>query len=697
MVRHGHSDVLISVSELVDLTNSKLKAKSVMSSCGRSSLSVKPISWINHPDKLDGRKILIEYNSIPKQTKSKYNLPSTKDLIDLIKQDKVLAAEDEKQKQKDLKAAQLSAILENAVTNTFHQYCSQYNAMFPGKREKTIELAKIHALIQCCIDLRGSYNNNELHAAYLSAKGVKITLKSAEKFRQKIKDFAANGIRIVHKCTGTPRAHLVKLTLWHIARIEKYYANANKYTNKIIHELLTADCIEAGKTRVSVETVAKYVAKPEVRNRLSAYRDKAYYRNNVQPSSRRKDPAHAGDLYYADGTPLQIFCWDKAEKEKIRLNLFVVMDVKSKMIMGYDLALSEDRHNWFGAFKMAFSKEMLLPHTLMHDNASATKTAEFLTLKDELLLKGCRLAPTAKGDPKQKADVERWFETFQTGFQRMIDGFTGEGVRTKRDNGRIDIEHLAHLHKRDNLYSYDDMRTIVDALVLVYNNKGDEKRKSPGKIFSESERPNTTSINHADLAMLFWMNKTLKVQKSEIEMTVRHNDYFYEVYNHELGLKLDGTKVKVYYDEKDLSTVHVFSLSGQYLCECRQKIGFYKAPVNQTDADVIQIIKQSKHNQSKLNVAKRISEQIANEGFEGDIDEMLKTANPLKVALKGVLNDAETQQQLKWIKNYNGTGDVHAYEPAAIEAIPQRKKQTAQERHSKANIIPATLEKVGKI
>lgn len=693
----GYKDISLSVDELIDLSGNVLKANNIRHYCIKANANPNAKSWLNEPDPNDGRKVLISYKSIPKQTIEKYNLPDVKKLIEQYKHDKAIDKACEIQQRIEFRHEKLENMLNIAANEEYTKYCPKYNKLITHKKEnvkkaKVIELAKIHAVLQCCIDLKADYKIAELHEAYLNTN-IKHSLKSVEKFRQKLLAGERNGINIIHKYAGKAREYLVKMSDWHIGTVEKYYSNPNKYTAKIIHALLTADCQREGKKEVSFDTVAKYISTPEVKNRLSVYRDKAYYRRVVAPSTRRLAPDFAGDLYYADGSPLQIPCWNADQTKQIRLNLFVVMDVKSKKIVGFDLAESEDKHNWLTAFKMAFSAQNILPAELMYDNASATKTSEFKALKDALAVKGCALNPTTKGEPKQKADVERWFNTFQSGYQRLIDGFLGEGIRTKRDNGRIDVEHLTHLQKINGAHTKGQITEIATHLIAMYNAGAGTKKPAPNAVFAESEKPNVQTATAVDIAFLFWTYRELKVSNSEVRITIRHTEYYYEIYEHATALKIDGTKVRVYYDAADPSTVQLFDLNGEPICECRQKIQFKKAKANQTPDDVRQIIKQSKHNEAKKTVAKQLSQAVAAKAMIGHEESFLQSTNPYEVYLKDALNDAETHALINQVENNNGVKFKNNYQPVTpvTPGTTVNKQKSLQEKHAKKNIVPATL------
>jgi len=703
MNRKGIKEVILSVSELVDLSDKKLSPKSIAANCSRANTSTNPTSWINEPDPNDGRKLLIRYSTIPQQTINKYNLPDVQALIDRIKADAYEDQQAIEQQEIEFREDTLKRCIKEASTVEYVKYCPQYSKLFNGlkeqaKKDKIILMAKTHAVLQCCVELKGGrgalgYKIGELHEAYLKTPGIKISLKNAEKFRQKLVEAEKSGLNIIHKCTGSPREHLVKLTQWHKAKIELYYKDPKQYTVKQVSEMVFAECLAAKQITVTESSIAKYLQKAEIKNRLSVYRNPSFFKRTVKPHTRRVDPDYAGDLYYADGSPIQVFCWNKQKTAQIRLNLFVVMDVKSKKIVGFDFSESEDRFNWFSAFKMAFNKEGVLPYQLMTDQGSVTKTAEYAALQKELEVRGCKLNTTKKGEGQQKSDIERWFNTFQ-GYQRMIDGFIGEGIRSKRENGRIDADFLKAVKKEKDLYTYESMVTIITELIGIYNQKTENTRRSPNQVFSECEKPNATKVTSADIAVLFWLHKTIRVKTSEVKFDIRKQTYIYDVFNHEIGLKINNTDVKVYYDEHDPSTVHLFTMQGAYICECRQKTLIKKALVSQSEADVMNIIKQGHHNDSMVNTAKKLTQNVINKGLQVD-EGLLTTLDPFTVQ-KDLYNDAESKYNLDYIYNEKGIDNrqVATYQPVDSNKLIKSKltKQTVQERHAKKNIVPATLE-----
>jgi hypothetical protein len=690
MQRFGYKDALASLEDLLDFNHLiENEKENIRVHRNRN----KGIYWVKEP-----KTGLYIWSTIPERFIKKYNLPNVEKVIDLCKLQQSLEIENTKNLEIQNAEIEIRNALRYAFESDFSKFCPKYHTHYPNNPDKVIELAKLHSVYNCCLILRKVHTIALTYGGYMQTLGSNAPIKTEFKFGRKLKEQALNGICLVHKSAKKPRKYLVKLTDWHIAKIEFYYSHGAQYTHEQIHDLLTHDSKLNKKEIVSFHTVSKYLSKIEVKNRLSIYRNPEYWKKEIKPFTRREKPNYAFDLWYADGSPIQITSWNKNHTKVTRLNLFIVIDVKSLKIVGFDVSEQEDRYNWFAALKMAVSLSQAAPFELMYDNASATKTNEFKTIKNDFLIRGTQFSNTTKAEPQQKADVERTIQTLQS-FMRMIDGFIGEGIRSKRENGRIDAEHLSKIAKKNGFYSYESMVLIITDLISIYNSKQKRGRRSPNQIFTDSEKPNAVKLNAADIAMLFWHHKILKVRRSEITFEIRKNPYYYNIYNHELALQLDGTEVKVYYDENDLSKIHIFKLNNEYLGEIKQKVKIVSAKANQTENDVLEIIKQTKHHENKAKVAKQITKSIIEKGMMDDEEGFLQQSNPYIIA-KADLNDAESKAMINYVYENAGLdlSKVEDYKPFEVENIisKQVSKSSLEQRHSKKHLKPATLEIVSK-
>lgn len=611
----------------------------------------------------------IDFDVIPLPTVSK--LQSKAEIIAQIDIEEKAAKFEAVEKANFFIDSQITEMFNDAIERDAVRYNPIYGKHYANKK-KVVAYGIEHAICVACVELNNhqpKFKIKDIHRVY-KALPYKWVITDYSRFTLAFKKWQVKGFTLVHPLTGKSanNANAVKMTDFTKARCEDYYKHPNQYTFEMIHKMVSIECGQNKVIPVSLTTIKTYLNKPEIKNRLSYFRNPQHYNRTVAPITRRHNIKQSADLYYGDGSPLQIFCWNKTQTERIRLNLFAVMDVASGKIVGMDLAESEDRFNVLAALKMAFDLEKIAPFEYKYDNASATKTEEYTALKDAMVLRGCLFTPTKKANPQEKSQIERFFNTFQTKYQRMIDGFIGEGIKSKRDNGRISADFLKKVQHKDNLYTYESACKIVAQLIGIYNADARRNKLSPNAMFAQSEKTRANKLDATDIALLFWKHKTIKVSKSEIVTTIRHNDYIFDVFNHETALKLAGNQVKMYYDENDLSNVHLFDLEGKYICECRQKIRVHEGEAGRTPENTLTLIKQSKHNASIVSHIKKQTISVKNKGVAsigGDAE--FKLLNPFDVA-KDELNGAETDMY-NYLIHQKGLDDDKAksYEPIYVD------------------------------
>jgi hypothetical protein len=462
--------------------------------------------------------------------------------------------------------------------------------LFTGKyylhnEEKRALAAKRYAILNKCNDLIQSqtYTIAEVFEAYKSFEVSTITHYNS--FLRKIKEFRTIGAT---SCTH--------------GRIgEKYEYKMNPYTNALVFQLL-CDPHQFSYSKITEwvnstlenvnntqNTSFQPISKSTIagiygcnRNEIDYFRvGKARFDVATRPYFPRIKALDAGSLVQMDGSPIQLHCWNhpskwntKEGKKLIRPNLFVLRDAFSGKITGFDMSESEDRYNIIESLKMHVNIHHHLPAELVHDNFSASKTDEFKAIKKALENKGTIVRAAKVGNAQDKGEVERFFGTFQSRFQRLVDGYLGEGIRSKRVNGRISDEFIEKHRKDNGYYGYDEMLKIIAELVAIYNNSIISKKygtKTPNMLYSESEKKHVKEVSNTDYIQMFWLNKTLKVNKSLLVNEIRGQKYYYEIWDNDLKLQLNGKSVRVYYDENDESEISVFSLEGEYICTCQEK------------------------------------------------------------------------------------------------------------------------------
>jgi hypothetical protein len=163
--------------------------------------------------------------------------------------------------------------------------------------------------------------------------------------------------------------------------------------------------------------------------------------------------------------------------------------------------------------------------------------------------------------------------------------------------------------------------------------------------------------------MMFWHYTLVTVRNQEIEITIQHNRYHYDISYHENILKINGTKVRVYYDRSQLEMVHVFDLKDNYLGEIRKKTKVWTAAANRDANEDLEIIKQSSHKNKLSRVIEDRANKVMNEGVElVGKDIMYESINP-RTAAKLLIQNTESEF---FINHYGQKKDID------FNSIPDR-------------------------
>jgi hypothetical protein len=569
------------------------------------------------------------------------------------------------------------------------------NSYYQNNPKKRVLAAKRYALLETCKELTESktYTIKEVFEVY---KGFEIaTIANYESFTRKLKEFRyKDAAPCTHGRIGKQYDYKVNpytnaLIIAHLSHPAQHsYNGIKKWVNLAINDFNDSHGTEF-KT-ISKSTIAQYAIK--YHNEISYYREgKKRFDTATRSYLPRISALNAGSLAQMDGSPIQVFCWNHPDKWKtdgkrqIRLNLFALRDAYSGKITGFDMSESEDRYNIIAAIKMMVNIQGHLPAELVHDNFSASKTDEFNAIKTQLEDRGVLVRAAKVGNAQDKGEVERFFGTYQSRFQRLIDGYLGEGIRSKRSNGRISEEFINKCTKENGLYGYDEMMKIIAELIAIYNNSPINENygdKTPNQLYAESEKPYVKQVDTLDYVRMFWLNKEITVRKSMIINEVRKSKRFYEIWDNEQKLQLNGHQVRIYYDENEASEIHVYTLEGEFVCTCKQHVQIHEARVDQQEGEGERIMKHVAHRDALYSTVenKAIERVRKAEQFTGEAFDLVMPTTREKVKL----NNAESQVLLNHFFDIKGINpkDIADREPV-IPSTPYHNRELTEKTKKK--------------
>lgn len=667
-----------------------LDANTIYSGCKRYRQG-KTKSWQNKKDATDARKVLIDLDTIPEATRTKYGIPTGKEYSEQRLQE--YEAEQERQKigrheaqerEKTILASNELQALRNAYNNDYIPFLPLYREYYennPRIEYYTQLSAKEHAFFLKMIEITGGKHRGDWGKAESCFKHYRLLTKELVFFRniQNLDSFRTV-LRDLRKCltvgksivnvigygkTGE-RPELQKYADFHKGLILYYVSHEKKYSYRLCVDLINQHCIDENQTLLNESYIKKVMANDnEFKTLVYSRRNGTKFLNEtILPHASRYPIEFPANLWMIDGTPMQFYCWNRNKAKIIRLSLFVILDAFSRKVVGFDIALNEDKFMVMNALKMAVKDEGHLPKEILSDNFSANKTDEIIYIKEQMLKMGVNWRLAKVGNPQDKSQVERFFGVFQSEECALYDDYLGEGITSRRDN-RPNTEFLAKATK--NLLSLEAMTNRIVTMVAKYNERVKRTRKSPLELY-KLPKPRAVEIDCFKTALMFWTRTKHTIRQGVVKITVNKVEHTFEIKSHKLKLQLQGKTVYVRYDADDLESVILFDLQNETaICECEKSIKVYvesDQPKDNLMKHTAKVKSYKKHIDTEI-------ETIYNNAFGGDF----QPYRPLDLA-KNQINEQESKDII----------EAHNFD-FGLKTDDVEPKQKPLERISKGKVV----------
>lgn len=518
-------------------------------------------------DAIDHRMRLVKYRSIPKQVFNKHSLPPIHSLFDLSN--------------KTIDEERINTLISQYMGYAYNKGYLKYQHHYFGiflDGDLIRSYARTHAVFHAIatlrdfnIDLKVIFNN------YSDLQFLQFETTSLKSFYRKFKEFVTHGYTIfLHRSLGLTKSGK-KVTEAHKKEIIRLYGLPDQLSSREIHKQVNLWAIKNGYDLISVSSLKKIVADPIVQNQCKPTRNgREWMQRHFDPFLIRKSPESNGELWELDGSRFQ-FPY-ASEKGIAFLWFFVVMDVHSRKIIGYSCGRSENHSLVIQSIVNAVKNTGYLPNEMLIDNGSCFSHEKFKQLEESMsFLAGTYVRRHLPKHAQDKAHVERFFSTFQTTVCKGKYGYMGEGIRSKREEGRPPREKTEEFMKRKNLRSEAEIRLLLDQLIEEYNDlKINEHRHAPDLAFQIAQlHPDAKWITENQYALLFWNSiKEYQVRNSCVLLSEgnRKAQFQYLIYDHDLRLSLNGTKVQVCYDKSDRSKIKLFDGHETFICDLKLHI-----------------------------------------------------------------------------------------------------------------------------
>ncbi|MEI7488315.1 MAG: DDE-type integrase/transposase/recombinase [Chryseobacterium sp.] len=639
----------------------------------------KSRSWINKKDETDARKVLIDIDSIPERTRKKYNIPNTVEYINQ-KIDREEAERKERiQRDKERRESKELTGLENAYKHRWHGYYSFYMEFFETRSPETRkELAKRHAQnlaywLEMVQITGGKWRQHgtltpayKYHCELMKELDIIASFESYNRFAVFLDNIRytlihKQGIEksIVHK--GINQVKYKSTSDFHKMVLLEILAHPKRYSYPKVTDLVNHVCEQNGYKTVSESWVKAQVsnANPEFRNLVMTTRaGEKHFKSSLQKHAVREQTTLPGDVWMIDGSPIQFWCWSKNRKKYTRLNLFVVVDVSSRKVVGFDISYSEDKYNIMNALQMAVSREKHLPSEIVSDHFSASKSEEIKHIKALFEEMGCRWRHHTVGNPQDKVYVERFYGVFQSVFCAIYDDYLGKGIGSRDPSGNPSPEFLKEAVKKEGYLGEDEMRQRISFLIGLYNQTPRKVIKAPNEAY-KLIKPNVSELDFAKTSLIFWKTTKNTVRNSMIKIKIKNKEYTFDIHGTHSKLALNGKTVRVRYDENLLDSIAVFDYhTDEFICECRASVKLVTAAINRTEEDDLNIYKHASENKKFVRDIENMKSEIRDKGLEEAGLQEITLPHPLELS-KNQINDQESMSMINYFAMVNNIEPVY--------------------------------------
>jgi transposase InsO family protein len=330
------------------------------------------------------------------------------------------------------------------------------------------------------------------------------------------------------------------------------------------------------QTQLSISTIKKIIGDPCFKNKNKGYRyGEEWMTNNFEPFKLRLEPENNGTLWQMDGSRLQIPYLGENNTPKF-LVLFVVMDVHSRRIIGFSFGKSENHKMVLEAISKAVEMTRYVPRELLRDNGKCFEHKNYKFLEEYLNFLGCYVRKHKVGLARDKAHVERFFSTLQTTVLNEIEGYIGEGVKSRREEGRPAKKVIQKYLNKGTLRTRTALEKLIPTLIEKYNNQVLSEKHAPNVRFKIAEKdPFSTDVSKHEFALMFWKHTTVQVKNSMILLTEgkhRNKRFQYIIHDKELRYRLNLTEVQVYYQKNDRHLIKLFDHNLNWITDLTREV-----------------------------------------------------------------------------------------------------------------------------
>ena len=300
----------------------------------------------------------------------------------------------------------------------------------------------------------------------------------------------------------------------------------------------------------------------------------------VRSFERDIDLLNVGDVFVADGNVLNFSIVEPRTGKTRRMLFIAIMDMRSRAIVGGAIAPTENTLNIMNAWRNSFLN-WGLPRAIYQDNGKAFKSRYFVSYKNKNLpdlaeefgglfarlgIEEHFATPyNAKAKP-----IERWFKTFNDGFERFLDCYTGASIADKPARYSRNEKFLQKLNSSTPLTLEEAQALMTNYIANFYHKQAHAGLggKTPLQMLKENPCPADRKIEAERLDYMLLKAEAVRVSKQGVKLQGLQ-------YWHDDLAMLVGQQVMIKYDLVDIGWVRVYTMQGKRVCTAYRTKGMH--------------------------------------------------------------------------------------------------------------------------
>lgn len=342
---------------------------------------------------------------------------------------------------------------------------------------------------------------------------------------------------------------------------------ANKYDFENLYKRYEFECRKNNRqTEVELSAVKAFLTNKEVKIYLKREHSGWAEYDKMLPHVFGERPDFSLTKGGYDG--FQVDFSSKIGKSQLMLTVVAVFDYMSEAITGVDIGLVEDglmvRNMYRNHLNLNGGRSYIEIESDRFSGNLAEETAQIFKQTCQYVTQPTPNDPQGKAPNPKARFVERLIQELNRCAQNFP-GWKGTNITSIDKNRKPNPDYRSGNY----LEGYTESKEQIITLINIYNCERLKKYSGKSRIqmFKENVNPEAPQIPAEFISLLLNQSTITTVRNGKIEIEVNRRMYEYEFpdFDQHVYKMMKGYKVKVHFDETDMSTVDVFGENDQYI------------------------------------------------------------------------------------------------------------------------------------